>query len=128
TRFEGPRCFEHESAAAAADLARQHGWDASRCERLAHAIRLHIQPRVIPEDGPEGYLLSEATSCDVRGYRLSELPAAFVGRVLARYPRLDFSDGFVELIEREARAKPGCLTDLYLQRGLADRIRDAPFA
>jgi hypothetical protein len=126
-RFDGPRCFENESAAAAADFAREHGWDDLRCERLANAIRLHIHPRVIPEDGPEGFLLSEATSCDVRGRRLAEIPQPAVADVLARYPRLDFSEGFVALIEAQARAKPGCLADLYLQRGLADRIRAAPF-
>jgi hypothetical protein len=126
-RFDGPRCFENESAAAAADFARQHAWDELRCERLANAIRLHMHPRVIPEDGPEGYLLSEATSCDVRGHRLAEIPRAVLDDVLARYPRLDFADGFVALFEVQARTKPGCLADLYLQRGLADRIRAAPF-
>jgi hypothetical protein len=126
-RFDGPRCFENESAATAADFARQHGWDDLRTERLANAIRLHVHPRVIPEDGPEGYLLSEATSCDVRGYRLAEIPRAVVDDVLARYPRLDFTEGFIALVEAQATAKPGCLADLYLQRGLADRIRAAPF-
>jgi hypothetical protein len=126
-RFDGPRCFENESAAAAADFARKHGWDDLRSESLANAIRLHAHPRVIPEDGAEGYLLSEATSCDVRGYRLAELPRATVDSVIARFPRLDFADGFIALIEAQARAKPGCLADLYLQRGLADRIRAAPF-
>jgi hypothetical protein len=127
-RFDGPRCFENESAAAAVDFARQHGWDDLRSERLANAIRLHAHPRVIPEDGAEGYLLSEATSCDVRGHRLPELPRATVESVIARYPRLDFADGFIDLLEAQAVAKPGCLADLYLQRGLADRIRAAPFA
>jgi hypothetical protein len=127
-RFDGPRCFENESAAAAVDFARQHGWDDLRSERLANAIRLHAHPRVIPEDGAEGYLLSEATSCDVRGHRLPELPRATVESVIARYPRLDFADGFIALFEAQAVAKPGCLADLYLQRGLADRIRAAPFA
>jgi hypothetical protein len=127
-RFDGPRCFENESAAAAAAFAREHGWDEHRCERVANAIRLHMHPRVIPEDGAEGYLLSEATSCDVRGHRLAEIPAAVVDDVLVRYPRLDFTEGFVALVEVQAKAKPGCLADLYLQRGLADRIRAAPFA
>jgi hypothetical protein len=127
-RFDGPRCFENESAAAADDFARRHGWDEVRSERLANAIRLHAHLRVIPQDGAEGYLLSEATSRDVRGYRLAELPRATVESVIARYPRLDFADGFIALFEAQALAKPGCLADLYLQGGLADRIRAAPFA
>jgi hypothetical protein len=86
-----------------------------------------MHPRVVPEDGPEGYLLSEATSCDVRGHRLAEIRRAVVDDVMARYPRLDFTDGFVALFEVQARTKPGCLADVYLQGGLADRIRAAPF-
>src|SRR5919197_2853377 len=125
--FDGPRCFENESAAAAAAFAREHGWDELRCERLAKAIRLHMHPRVVPEDDAAGYLLSEATSCDVRGQRLDELPPDAVANIFVRYPRLDFTDGFIALFERQARAKPGCLADLYLQRGFADRVRSAPF-
>src|SRR5919197_463229 len=91
--FDGPRCFENESAAAAAAFARSRGWDELRCERLANAIRLHMHPRVVPEDDAAGYLLSEATSGDVRGYRLDELPVDAVAAILGRHPRLDFSAG-----------------------------------
>lgn len=126
-RFDGPRCFENESAAAAADFAREHGWDELRQERLANAVRLHMHPRVVPEDDGPGYLLSEATSCDVRGHRLDELPVEDVAQLTGRYPRLGFKDRFVELFEKQALAKPGCLADIYLQRGWADRVRSAPF-
>jgi hypothetical protein len=125
--YDGPRCFENESAVAAVGFAREHGWDELRQERLANAIRFHMHPRVVPEDDAAGYLLSEATSCDVRGHRLDELPPDAVADLLTRYPRRGFARGFVELFERQARAKPGCLADLYLQRGWADRVRSAPF-
>jgi hypothetical protein len=125
--FDGPRCFENESAVAAIEFVAKRGWDELRRERLANAIRFHMHPRVVPEDDAAGYLLSEATSCDVRGHRLDELPPDAVADLLARYPRLDFKAGFVQLFERQARAKPGCLADIYLQRGFADRVRAAPF-
>jgi hypothetical protein len=125
--FYGPRCFENESGVAAAAFAADHGWDELRCERLANAIRLHMHPRVVPEDDAAGYLLSEATSCDVRGHRLDELPGDAVAAILERHPRLDFSEGFISLFEEQARAKPGCLADLYLQGGFAGRVRAARF-
>jgi hypothetical protein len=125
--YDGPRCFENESAVAAVGFAREHGWDEVRREQLANAIRFHMHPRVVPEDDAAGYLLSEATSCDVRGHRLHELPPDAVADLLARYPRRGFVEGFVELFEQQARAKPGCLADLYLQRGWAERVRSAPF-
>jgi hypothetical protein len=125
--YDGPRCFENESAVGAAAFARDAGWDSLRCEALANAIRLHMHPRVVLEDDAAGYLLSEATSCDVRGHRLNEVPADAVTEILARHPRLDFSDGFIALFESQAAAKPGCLADLYLKRGFADLVRAAPF-
>lgn len=125
--YDGPRCFENESAKAAASFARERGWDALRQEQVANAVRLHMHPRVLPEDDAAGYLLSEATSCDVRGHRLEELPRDAVADLLTRYPRLGFAEGFIELFEQQARAKPGCLADLYLQRGFADRVRSAPW-
>ena len=125
--YDGPRCFEREGALAAGRFAASHGWAADRCEHLAESIRLHMQPRVIPEDGAEGYLLSEATSCDVRGHRLSEIDPNTARRVLERFPRLGFGEAFIKLLEDQARTKPGCLADLYLERGIAERIRSAPF-
>lgn len=125
--YDGPRCFEHESAAAAAGLARQAGWDRGRVEVLAEAVRLHMQGRVIPEDGPEAYLLTEATSCDVGGHRFAALDPDRRAVVLALAPRLGFKVGFTRLVRDQARRKPGCMADLWLERGLAERIAAAPF-
>jgi hypothetical protein len=124
--FDGPRCFENEGAAAAAAFVRDHGWDPLRSERLAEAIRLHMHPRVVPEDGAEGYLLSEATSCDVRGHRYAEIDPDLAASVVAEHPWLEFGPQFVELFRQQAARKPGCLADLYLQRGWGDRVLAAP--
>jgi HD domain len=125
--FDGPRCFENEGAAAAAAFARDQGWDPLRAETLAEAIRLHMHPRVVPEDGAEGYLLGEATGCDCRGHRVGELDRATVAEVVAGIPWLDFTDAFIALCEDQARRKPGCLVDIYLQGGFAEKVRAAPF-
>jgi HD domain len=125
--FDGPRCFENEGAAAAAAFARDHGWDELRAESLAEAIRLHMHPRVVPEDGAEGYLLGEATGCDCRGHRVGELDRDAVAAVVAEIPWLDFTEGFLALCEDQARRKPGCLVDLYLRDGFAAKVRAAPF-
>jgi HD superfamily phosphodiesterase len=125
-RFDGPRCFENEGAAAAASFVLERGWEPLRAERLAEAIRLHMHPRVVPEDGNEGYLLSEATSCDVRGHRFDEIDRDLATSVVAEHPWLDFGPRFVELFREQAARKPGCLADLYLQRGWEDRVIGAP--
>jgi hypothetical protein len=126
-RFATPRCFENDSAEAAYAFARRSGWDEDASHRLALAIRLHMQPRVVIEDHGPGYLLSEATSCDVRGHRLDELPSAAVAETLERYPRAGFKAGFTELFARQAAEKPGCLADIYMKAGFAARVAAAPF-
>jgi hypothetical protein len=125
--FKGPRCFEHESAAAAEEFAHRRGWGLGRSMGLGQAIRLHMQPRVVPQDGPEAYLLSEATACDVTGRRYEDLPPDLRARVLSVADREGFSQGFTQLFREEAGQKPGCMADLYLRQGLAERIASAPF-
>jgi HD domain len=125
--FDGPRCFENEGAAAAAAFARDQGWEPMRAERLAEAIRLHMHPRVVVEDSAEGFLLDQATGCDCRGDRIEDLDQDAAAGVIGRYPWLDFTDGFIGLLEDQARRKPGCLVDIYLQNGFATKVRDAPF-
>jgi hypothetical protein len=125
--FEGPRCFEHESAAAAVRFSLREGWPPDRSAILGEAIRLHMQARVVIEDGVEAYLLSEATTCDVRGKWLHEIDEATRTRVLSRFPRSDFKVKFIEMCEDQARRKPGCMVDVFLQQGLASEILEAPF-
>jgi hypothetical protein len=127
TEFDGPRCFELESAAAASRFAEDQGWKPERRFALAEAIRLHMQARVVIDDGPESYLLSEATACDVGGKGLEHVEDALRQSVLQQFPRLDFKKQFVALCEDQARRKPGCMIDLFLERGLATRIAEAPF-
>ena len=47
--------------------------------------------------------------------------------VLAAYPRLDFKEGFTELIADQAKRKPGCWAATAMRNGLAQRIAAAPF-
>jgi HD superfamily phosphodiesterase len=61
-QFDTGRCFEADSAAAAVELATEHGWPEARQEVLAEAIRLHVAIEIALEDGPEAYLLWHATA------------------------------------------------------------------
>jgi hypothetical protein len=126
-RFKGPRCFEDESAAAAVVFAHARGWGRARCAELRHVIRLHMQPLVTPKDGAEAYLLSEAAACDVTGNRYGDLPRGPRDRILSFASREGFRQGFTELFLEEARQKPGCMVDIYMQQGLAEKIAAAPF-
>jgi hypothetical protein len=127
-RFDTGRCFEEDGADTAAALAAEAGWPPERCDALAEAIRLHLAVAVELEDGPEAFLLWHSTGLDVVGSRFGELSAETVSAVLASYPRLDFKQGFTELIADQAERKPECWAAAAMQRGLAERIATAPFA
>ena len=124
--FDSGRCFEEDSADAAARLAEQE-WEPERMERLAEAIRLHVATQIALDDGPEAYLLWHSTGLDVGGHRHGELSAAEVEAVLDAYPRLDFKEGFAGLVEDQAARKQGCWADRAVQAGLRARIDAAPF-
>jgi HD domain len=125
--FDTGRCFEEDSADAAARLAEQEEWEAERRERLAEAIRLHVATDIALDDGPEAYLLWHSTGLDVGGHRHGELTAAELQAVLDAYPRLDFKEGFAGLVEDQAARKQGCWVERAVQAGLRGRIDAAPF-
>ncbi len=127
-RFDTGRCFEEDGADAAAALAAEAGWPPARCDALAEAIRLHLAVAVELEDRPEAFLLWHSTGLDVVGNRFGELSAETVAAVLASCPRLDFKQGFTDLVADQAERKPGCWAAAAMQRGLAERIAAAPFA
>jgi hypothetical protein len=127
SRYAGPRCFEVESAQAAAEYARARGWSEERVSRLAETITLHMQPQVELEDGAEAYLLALATGCDVSGHRAADLDPDLKTQVLALAPRTDFASGFTALFEGKAKRRPDCMAGVYMRGGLATRIAEASF-
>jgi hypothetical protein len=127
-RFDTGRCFEEDSAAAAADLAAVEGWPDERREALAEAIRLHVAIEIALEEGPEAYLLWHATGLDVTGHRHGDVTPQIVEKVVAAYPRLDFKHGFTDLIADQAARKPVCWAAVAAKGGIGERIAAAPFA
>ena len=125
--FDTGRCFELDSAAAAAKLAAAAGWSQERCEALAEAIRLHVALEEELGNGPETYLLWHATGLDVRGHRYRDLDRRTIDSVLASYPPLDFKRGFTDLLLDQAGRKPNCWAANAIKNGIAERIQQAPF-
>lgn len=125
--FDSGGCFEDDGAYAALGLASRAGWSADKRQRLAYAIRLHVAPEEPPTEVPEAYLLWYATGLDVTGERYEDVPVEAIREVLGRYPRDGFEDGFVGLLRDQDRRKTGCWASVALERGIADRIKAAPF-
>ncbi len=125
--FDTGACFEEDGAAAATRLASLEGWPPERSHALAETIRLHVATKVELGDGPEAFLLWHSTGLDVGGDRHGDVSPPTVSAVLAAYPRLDFKEGFTELIVDQAERKPGCWAARAMQAGIRERIAAAPF-
>jgi HD domain len=119
--------FEADGEAAARELLLSVGWDAARADRAAHAIRDHWDG---PEsdDDVESLLLAYGTSVDVGGWRLEHFDRETVDDVVATAPRDGFKRQFIELVERQAVAKPWChLGPLTASPAFAERVLATPF-
>lgn len=125
--FDTGACFEDDGAAAAGRLAGAEGWPSDRAEALAEAIRLHVAAEIDLADGEEAYLLWHSTGLDVGADRYAEVSPETVARLLAAYPRLDFKEGFTDLIADQAERKPSCWAARAIGGGLRERIAAAPF-
>ena len=119
--------FEADGAAAARELLVAVGWDDARADRAANAIRDHWDGPE-NEDEVESLLLTYGTSVDVGGWRFGEFDRDTVDDVVASAPRDGFKKQFVELVERQAAAKPWChLAPLTASPAFAERVLAAPF-
>lgn len=119
-------CFEADGEAAARELLLSVGWAPDRANQAAHAIRDHW-------DGPESeeevesLLLAYGTSVDVSGWRLDAFDESTVDVVVGTAPREGFKTHFIELVERQAKAKPHCRVRQAVDNGFADRVLATPF-
>ncbi len=119
--------FEADGAAAARELLHSVGWDDARADRAANAIRDHWNGPE-SEDEVESLLLAYGTSVDVGGWRFAEFDRDTVDDVVATAPRDGFKKQFIELVERQAAAKPWChLAPIAASPAFAERVLAAPF-
>ncbi|MEU4370692.1 HD domain-containing protein [Micromonospora chersina] len=102
------------------------GWPEARAARVEHIIVTHMRADVSAAEDAESHLLQVATSWDVAGQRPEDFPAALTGRVLDRYPRLDFATEFLAWFEDQAERKPSSAAARSVGSGGRSRIAAHP--
>jgi len=117
--------FEQASGHVAIVFAAGAGWPPARADRLALAIEQHMADDV---DGlePEGYLLQRATSLDISGRDVAEIPTDLVAEVVATVPRLNLVEEFADRFEDQARRKKSSPAAAAIRSGLLTRMAANP--
>jgi HD domain len=125
--YDAGGCFEVDGAIAAREFVLAHGCPPDRATRIHDVIVRHMTAEQPPDAWPEDILLDQSTGTDVTGYRLSEMPPAWVAPVLAAYPRLGFKREFAARFEDQAARKPHCRVGEMVRTGKLEAIANAPF-
>lgn len=122
------QCFAVEGGHQAGDFATQNGWSTAQSEQLNEAICLHLN-MIIPVSYAEAKYMAMGTSFDVIGLRYEQLPPETIEKVVANFPRLNFKEELIELLNREYKNRPQSRISFLQKIGqLNKRIRQAPFA
>lgn len=120
-------CFALDGAQQARQFVQERHWNASRCDRLADAIALHLNVKVgLANHGAEAHLLREGAGMDVVGARLREMHSATIQAVLKQHPLLDFSRHMRHSMKNQAQQHPASRAALLVKYGFTDMIRKSP--
>ena len=114
--------FEDAGARVAWVFGAGAGWSASRRDRVAEVIVLHMRDDVPPSQDPESHLLQVSTTADVSGRGLELFSSSFTNALLDRFPRKGFAQGFLECATAEATRKPKSSSGELMRTGWAQRI------
>ena len=119
-------CFAVEGARAARRFVSTHGWSNQRSDQLAEAISLHLNVRVVLQQGTEAHLLHAGAALDVIGALARQLDADAVSHVLGAYPKLSFKNDMAEAMKDQARARPTSRAAFLVGLGFIGLLRAAP--
>jgi hypothetical protein len=127
--YDGPdESFELQGARAARGFLLGQGVDTARADLVHEAIALHSAVGVASRGAPEVQLCHYGAGVDVAGLRLYDMQWRDVQRVTDVWPRENFKQGFVPLLEDQVARKPHCHIAGIVGFGFCGMIHAAPFS
>src|SRR5215470_3395465 len=98
--------FEVDGANAARQFLTAHNVPQEQVQTVWEAIALHTTPGVTPYMRPEIALLYSGVGLDVLGKGFDQFPSELRDEIVARYPRKNFKENFVQAYFRGFAHKP----------------------
>src|SRR6478672_7906343 len=99
--------FEVDSANAARQFLTAHNVAEEQVRTVWEAIALHTTPGVTQYMRPEVALLHSGVGLDVLGQGFDQFPSELRDEIVARYPRKNFKESFVQAYFAGFAHKPG---------------------
>ncbi|MBR0911594.1 HD domain-containing protein [Bradyrhizobium japonicum] len=96
-KFSSPdERFEVDGANAARQFLSTHNIAEDQVQTVWEAIALHTTPGIPKHMGPEVALLNSGVLLDVIGVGFDQFPADVREEIVAKYPRTNFKEGFIQ--------------------------------
>ncbi|BBB96187.1 MULTISPECIES: HD domain-containing protein [Bradyrhizobium] len=96
-KFSSPdERFEVDGANAARQFLSTHNIAEDQVQTVWEAIALHTTPGIPKYMGPEVALLNSGVLLDVIGVGFDQFPAELREEIVAKYPRTNFKEGFIQ--------------------------------
>ena len=96
-KFSSPdKRFEVDSANAARQFLNVHNIAEDQVQTVWEAIALHTTPGIPKYMGAEVALLNSGVLLDVLGMGFDQFPAEVREKIVAKYPRINFKEGFIQ--------------------------------
>ncbi|MCK1682862.1 HD domain-containing protein [Bradyrhizobium sp. 147] len=96
-KFSSPdERFEIDGANAARQFLSTHNIPEDQVQTVWEAIALHTTPGIPKYMRPEVALLNSGVLLDVIGVGFDQFPADALQEIIARYPRTNFKNGFIQ--------------------------------
>jgi hypothetical protein len=112
--------FEVDGANAARQFLTAHNIAENHAQAVWEAIALHTTPGIPKYMRPEVALLNSGVLLDVLGVGFDQFPVEVREEIVARYPRINFKEGFVQEYFAGFAHKPattyGTVNDAFCER------------
>jgi hypothetical protein len=118
-----PGSFEYVGARIAHDFCTERDYDTDKAALVHDAIALHTAVGIEHQGDPETALVHFGAGVDVIGIRLDEIPQRALAETLESYPRLDFKEGFSELLRGQVAIKPDSHIAGHMGLGFEKKVK-----
>jgi hypothetical protein len=106
-KFSSPdERFEVDGANAARQFLNAHNIAEDQVQAVWEAIALHTTPGIPKYMRPEVALLNSGVLLDVLGVGSDQFPTELREEIVARYPRMNFKEDFIQNISPASRTSP----------------------